>query len=244
MENQLLPLGLDDTFHFGCTPQVPCFNQCCRDLNQFLTPYDILRLKRGLGLSSGRFLETYTRCNTGPQTGLPVVTLKAGPAPERQCPFVSAAGCTVYADRPSSCRTYPLVRLAVRSRQTGQTSARYALLQEPHCRGFDQPRNQSVAQWLASQEVVVYNEVNDLFLELIALKNRFQDGPLGLREAFLFSLALYDLDRFREQLYRQGLLDRRDFSADELAAAERDDLALLKLGHRWVRQTLFQPTRG
>ena len=41
MENDMIPLARDDQFQFACGPEVPCFNACCRDLNQFLTPYDL-----------------------------------------------------------------------------------------------------------------------------------------------------------------------------------------------------------
>lgn len=244
MENALRPLDIDDTFQFGCTPQVSCFNTCCGDLNQFLTPYDILRLKQALGMTSGQFLKTYTTSNIGPRTGLPVITLKAGAPPDLKCPFVSPSGCRVYTDRPSSCRTYPLARLAVRSRQTGQTTVRYALLQESHCQGFEQPQTQSVRQWLIAQEVEGYNEVNDWFLELISLKSRLRPGPLGLREGFLFSLALYDLDRFKETLREPKPGQATRYTEAALAAAAKDDLALLKLGHDWVRQSLFPPAEA
>ena len=41
-------LGPDDTFQFACHPGVSCFNRCCGDVNIFLSPYDVLRLKTGL----------------------------------------------------------------------------------------------------------------------------------------------------------------------------------------------------
>ena len=44
-EPLLIPLDPDDTIGFACHPGVPCFNHCCRDLNQALTPYDVLQLK-------------------------------------------------------------------------------------------------------------------------------------------------------------------------------------------------------
>ena len=44
-----------DGFTFACHPEVPCFNQCCRRLNLVLTPYDVLRLKNHLGMSSEEF---------------------------------------------------------------------------------------------------------------------------------------------------------------------------------------------
>lgn len=42
---KIIELSDDEPFYFDCQSRVPCFNACCRDLNQFLTPYDIDRLK-------------------------------------------------------------------------------------------------------------------------------------------------------------------------------------------------------
>jgi Fe-S-cluster containining protein len=88
-------------------------------VNQLLTPYDILRLKRHFGISSAEFLETYTTQHIGPETRLPVVSLKTDASDGHTCPFVSPEGCRVYENRPSSCRTYPLARMLSRSRETG-----------------------------------------------------------------------------------------------------------------------------
>ncbi|HKJ01944.1 MAG TPA: hypothetical protein VJ997_05800, partial [Longimicrobiales bacterium] len=53
-------LGPDDPFNFACHPGVSCFNCCCHDVNVFLTPYDVMRLKNRLGIKSGEFLDRYT----------------------------------------------------------------------------------------------------------------------------------------------------------------------------------------
>ena len=45
-------LNLNSTFKFKCHPNVKCFTKCCRGINIILTPYDIVRLKNRLGLSS------------------------------------------------------------------------------------------------------------------------------------------------------------------------------------------------
>lgn len=76
MEESFKSLLPDDKFRFSCTNRLSCFNECCRDLNQYLTPYDILRLKKNFGMSSGMFLAKYTSQHTGTETGLPVITLK------------------------------------------------------------------------------------------------------------------------------------------------------------------------
>ena len=250
MENEFTPLSLDAPFRFGCHAKVACFNECCHDLNQFLTPYDILRLKNGLGLTSFEFLEQYTTQHTGPETGLPIVALKPDTASGLACPFVRPSGCSVYAHRPSSCRIYPLARAITRSRETGQIKEHFALLKEPHCLGHEQDKTQTVHEWVSDQELVVYNQFNDMLMDIIALKNLKGTEPLDMKSQLAFHMALYDLDRFRIQVFENGLLDRNglddtglDSAApddDLLEQAQNDDIALLRIGHGWVRAVLFK----
>ena len=240
MDPDLTPLTLQDTFCFSCTPQVPCFNACCRDLNQLLTPYDVLRLKKHLGLSSEKFLAQYTRQHTGPESGLPIVTLKPANQHDLLCPFVTEKGCSVYENRPSSCRMYPLARAVARSRETGEISERFMLLKEPHCLGFNQGNPQSVQQWIADQQIAVYNEINDKLIQVISLKNRLMPGVLDLESGRLFFTALYDLDGFRSRIINKGLLG--DFQIDSalMDKALNQDLALLELGMQWIVRVLFE----
>jgi len=55
-------LSADSKFKFECHKGVKCFTKCCRDINIALTPYDIIRLKNRLQLSSDEFLAMYTQC--------------------------------------------------------------------------------------------------------------------------------------------------------------------------------------
>ena len=87
METELVLLGKDDPMHFHCGPSVACFTQCCRDLNQPLFPYDVLRLKKALNLTSDQFLSQYALQHVGPETGLPVVSLKPGQPPRSLLPL-------------------------------------------------------------------------------------------------------------------------------------------------------------
>jgi Fe-S-cluster containining protein len=239
VEPKLTPLSLKDTFRFSCSPDVSCFNACCRDLNQFLTPYDILRLKNHLGLSSGEFLEQYTSQHTGPDSGLPVVTLRPKDNNDRMCPFVSPGGCTVYENRPSSCRTYPLVRALSRSRQTGEVTEQFMVLREPHCLGFKEGKPQTVPQWIDEQDIAVYNEINDQMMQIISLKNRLVPGPLDLKSRHLFYIALYDLDNFRSQIKKNGLPDDFHIDSTTIDKAMEDDVVLLELGMKWVKRVIF-----
>jgi len=239
MDPKLTPISPQNTFRFSCSPAVPCFNECCRDLNQFLTPYDIVRLKNHLGIPSGDFLAEYTSLHTGPESGLPIVTLKPKENNDRLCPFVSPGGCTVYENRPSSCRTYPLVRALARSRQTGEITEQFMVLQEPHCRGFKESRKRSVKQWMDGQEIAIYNAINDQLMQIISLKNQRMPGPLDLKSRHLFYTALYDLDNFRSQIKKNGLLDEFPIDSMTIDEALEDDVALLKLGMKWIKIVLF-----
>lgn len=239
MSDEMVPIGADDPFGFSCGPDVSCFNECCRDLNQFLTPYDVLRLKNALGMTSHAFLKQYTHRHNGPESGLPVVVFKMDPAADYACPFVSDIGCRVYADRPASCRMYPLARAVARSRDTGKLTEYFAVIEEPHCNGFGRVADQTVAQWLDGQDVAEHNRVNDRLLEVIALKNKLMPGPLDGADGDLFYLALYDLDTFRERIQNEGLLSDLEIPQAVLDKALSDDTALLELGMAWVRYRLF-----
>ena len=230
----------DETFRFACSPEVACFNACCRDLNQSLYPFDILRLKKRLGLSSGEFLERYTIHHIGPGSGLPIVTFKPIAASRLACPFVSEKGCSVYSDRPSSCRTYPLVRAISRCRETGRITERFMLLQEPHCLGLNEPQKQTVRQWIKAQEIETYNHINDKLVEIISLKSRVLPGPLDLKSRHLVYLALYDLDNFRNRIFENGLFGDFEVNPQKLETARTDDAVLLEVGMEWIKQVLFK----
>ncbi|WP_022665270.1 YkgJ family cysteine cluster protein [Desulfospira joergensenii] len=239
MSEDMIPLGINDPMEFGCGAENPCFNECCRDLNQALTPYDILRMKKALKISSHSFLREYTSMHIGPETGLPVVEFKPNPATGHACPFVTEKGCSVYEDRPGSCRLYPLARAIARDRATGEIREYFALIKEDHCKGFGKKEGRTVGKWLEGQHVGDHNRQNDKLMELISLKNQIMPGRLEGAESDIFYLALYNLDEFRDKIQNQGLLKDlvlpRDF-AEKIAA---DDTALLDFGIAWVKHRLF-----
>ena len=108
------PLG-NSTFKFACHPGVSCYTRCCRDLQLFLYPYDIVRLKKRLGINSEEFLNQYSGVMQGANPFFPSVMLVMADNDEKTCPFLGEEGCTVYEDRPSACRTYPLERAVDRN---------------------------------------------------------------------------------------------------------------------------------
>ena len=81
----------------------------CGDVNIVLTPYDVLRLKRRLGIYSTELLQRYSVRPFTKEQQLPVVLLRMqDDQPGKPCPFVTPQGCGVYEDRPWPCRMYPV----------------------------------------------------------------------------------------------------------------------------------------
>ncbi|HSH12688.1 MAG TPA: YkgJ family cysteine cluster protein, partial [Desulfurivibrionaceae bacterium] len=159
-------LDRDEPFAFRCGPDLLCFTDCCRQLDLALSPYDLLRLRRTLGTSGAEFLDRYAVIEKNDEDAFPQVYLGMVDDGLASCPFVSVRGCTVYADRPGACRTYPLGRGA-RLGQDGKPDDFYVVLNEAHCLGFAEKSPQTVITWLADQELANYNEFNDLTMRIL-----------------------------------------------------------------------------
>lgn len=235
-EPELIAIGPDDPFQFHCGPGVVCFNQCCRDLNQALTPYDVLRLRSHLNLSWDQFHGQSVVLYTGPSTGLPVAMFRFGNDGEKRCPFVTPEGCSVYAARPTSCRLYPVARAIQRSREDGRISEHFALIKEPHCRGFEKGPRQTVRQWLDAQQAREGLAIDDRMMALIALKNRLRPGPLAPEQQWAI-MAFYDLDRLKEQVAVNGLpaLD----AGEPPPIGATDEVEWLSWAMAWLKRALF-----
>ena len=126
-------LSLDSKFKFKCHKGVKCFTKCCRDINIVLTPYDIIRLKNRLQLSSEEFLAMYTVPRLLEKTDLPMVTLRLMDDDLKSCPFVTDNGCIIYEDRPTICRYYPLGVASLSHRDGVEDEGFYFFVHEPHC---------------------------------------------------------------------------------------------------------------
>ena len=103
---------------FDCHTGVACFTRCCKDADMYLYPYDIIRMKNRLGISSDRFLKHYVIQAIRDNPYFPSLMLKMSDDEEKSCPFLSPEGCTIYKDRPFSCRAYPLLSQATRMATT------------------------------------------------------------------------------------------------------------------------------
>ena len=233
-------LGPDDAFKFACHPGVSCFNRCCGDVNIFLSPYDVLRMKKRLGMTSSDFLEKYAMMPVQKDMKTPVVMLRMNDDQAKTCPLLTDKGCGIYSDRPWPCRMYPLGLAAQKDTPCGWQGERfYFLLEEEACKGFDQPQEWTVKKWLDDQGIDEYDAWGEQFKELTLHKFFEEGGSLALEKMQMFFTACYDLDKFREFVFDSTLLQR--FEVDETFAEEMhyDDEGLLRFAFLWLRFSLF-----
>jgi Fe-S-cluster containining protein len=235
-------LGPDDGFRFACRPGISCFNRCCGDVNIFLSPYDVLRMRKRLGMNSGEFLNRYAILPVQKDMKTPVVVLRMNDDAAKTCPFVTEAGCSIYSDRPWPCRMYPLGLAAQKDTPDGWRGERfYFLLREEACRGFDegQPRQWTVREWLDDQGIGEYDLWGEQFKELTLHKYFEQGGILSPKRMEMFFMACYDLDKFREFVLESTLLERFDVDEDFVEQMRYDDEELLRFAFLWLRFSLF-----
>lgn len=234
-------LGPGQRFQFSCHPGVPCFNACCSDLALMLTPYDVLRLRARLGLSSRDFIARHAVTAMAPDTGFPMLRLRMMEnVPGSPCPFVTREGCTVYTDRPGACRTYPLGR-ATKTGESGKVVEQFFVVREPHCRGFEQDATWSSAEWLKDQDLQEYNGHNDRYMLLLA-RAREMNAKLDQRQANMVFLAAYNLDGYLRFLQDTGMLDRLELGPHDREAVLADETSRLRFASDWLELVLFGRT--
>ncbi|MGD8372781.1 MAG: YkgJ family cysteine cluster protein [Syntrophobacterales bacterium] len=221
-------LGLEDTFHFSCHPGIDCFTQCCQDVNILLTPYDIVQMKNRLGISSTEFLERYTKRLLAPNTLLPAVQFKMDEENERRCYFVGDKGCGVYEQRPWSCRIYPLDH-------SGEAETFAPMVDPTRCLGLEDNTAWKLRDWLQDQGLEPYNDWNQRFAELtedekVTIWRKGYSGAVDI-----FYLACYDLDRFRDLVFKEKLFQMVEEASVDQDKLKTDDLALLEFAFTWLK---------
>lgn len=228
------------TIQFRCRKGIECWNKCCSNIDISLTPYDILRLSRRLGISTTEFLQQYTFPYELEPNGIAGVKFKPienGSA----CQFMRPEGCDVYSDRPTACRYYPVALLSMRRSDEYTDRNAYALVQEPHCLGHKEPRSLTIDEYRKEQGLDEYDEVARGWRQLV-LKKKSSGPTVGTpskRSLQLWFLACYDLDRFRAFVASEPFGETYDIPDEELKQTLVDDKELMLFAFRFLRQTMF-----
>ena len=229
----------EQAFHFACHNGLACFTKCCANLHLILTPYDILRLKNRLQVSSEVFLDRYTVADTDQRSGLPVIRLKMKQDGMRQCPFVTPDGCKVYGDRPGACRLYPLGQAVSKIFKGDRAGACYFKVKEPHCIGWQEEKEWTIQAWLTDQGLDEYNAMNQSFMDVFTGRPRRTFQSLSDGQLKMVYMAAYNLDAFHDFVFKSSFLSRFHIAEDVRAAIRTDDVALMAFACRWLKFALF-----
>ena len=236
-------LDADEKFPFACHSGLPCFNRCCADVNIILTPLDVLRLARRVGVTTTEFLDEYALLPITKDLQLPVVMLKMGDGPERKCRFVGEQGCTVYEDRPWACRMYPLGMAIPPARAGLEPEPIYFLFEDDFCEGHGEQTPWTARGWRADQGIREHEELEEGYRELVSHPWFIGGRQLDPRRMEMFHTACYDLDKFRRFLFESTFLERFELEPGLVEQIRTDDIALLRFAFRWLRYALFaEPT--
>jgi Fe-S-cluster containining protein len=216
----------EDTFSFRCYPGIGCFNRCCRNLNLFLYPYDVLRLKKALGISSDEFLDQYVE-----------VLLRMSTNEEKNCTFLIESGCSVYADRPGTCRMFPMEHGVIYDAALKKDKPVYFFRPPDFCLGPSEDKQWTVSEWAEDQDAGLYQKMTMYWTELkrLFLADPWgTEGPEGSKAKMAF-MATYNIDRFREFVFNSSFLKRYKVKSAILKKIQNDDGELLKFGFDWVK---------
>ncbi len=232
--------GSGTTIRFNCHKGVSCFNACCKRADVTLAPYDVLRLKKRLGMTSEEFLDKHTVPFQMDQDGVPGLKMKT--TDEGVCLLLDGEnGCSVYADRPTVCRYYPVALLNVREKDSSDPAEKYSLIKEEHCKGHEEAREISVADYRQEQGCVEYDDMNREWYRLI-LKKKSAGPAVGKPSEMslqVFFMASYNLDTFRRFVLSDSFRNTYKLSDVFYSGVEKSDEALLDFGFRFLRQVLF-----
>ncbi|KRT59221.1 hypothetical protein Ga0076813_150217 [endosymbiont of Ridgeia piscesae] len=226
-------------YKFRCYKGISCFNACCKSADIQLTPYDILRLKDNLGMSVTDFLKNHTVPFEMDKDGIPGIKLRTDN--DGACLFVTDEGCSVYNDRPTACRYYPVGHMAIREAGATEDEARYFLVREDHCKGHEEDREISVTDYRKEQQVEQYDQINREWMQLI-LKKKSAGPSIGRpsdTSLQFFFMCCYDMDRFRRFVLSDSFKASYDMDDAFYATVEKEDLALMSFGIRLLKQILF-----
>jgi Fe-S-cluster containining protein len=217
-------------FKFNCHPGVSCFTHCCQDITIVLTPYDVLRLKKALGISSDEFLEKYTIIIPKENQLIPPVILKMN-EDNKKCPFVSQQGCSVYDHRPWSCRMYPL--------DMNDDGTFSLITDDSRCLGLIEDNTWKILDWLAEQGIGPYEEMNELLSKITVPLNARELDITNPDIAKMTFMSLYNLDKFRDFVFKSTLLDRLEIEPERIEKMKKSDDNLLLFSFDWIKFGLF-----
>ena len=196
--SDLKKISGDEVVQFRCTMS----GNCCRNMEIFLNPYDILQLTTVLNKATGDIIRDDLIFLKGKEQLFSRPVLKG--ARLGTCTFNKERKCTIHPSRPLSCRLFPLARV----------NQEFYLQETDYCLGIRQDYKQSLAEYLKQEESQEWLSLSEACHQVIregeeSLKGVDPD-PFLIR---LIELMLYDYDTALGQEYpMQGIQEKLNLS--------------------------------
>ena len=225
---------------FNCHKGISCYNACCKHADITLTPYDIIRLKEATGKDSSAVLDTHTVPFTMDADGMPGIKLRT--TDEGACLFMDEEiGCTIYENRPTACRYYPLGNLSMKKADAAHENQHFVLVKEDHCKGHEEDRPINIQDYRSEQKVEVYDQHNIEYFQLILKKKSMGPGVGKPPEMSLqlYFMACFDPDRFKRFVLSPAFKKNYQIDDETYQSIENDEIALMYFGFRLLRQVLY-----
>jgi len=185
-------------------------------------------------------MRTHSFLVRGDNPFFPTVKLKLHDGSGKPCPFLKDDGCTVYNDRPSACRTYPLERAVDRDTSRTNPEEYYFLTSHSYCLGHNEKKQFTVDSWVRNQRLIDYNTMNALWVDVDTLfaQNPWKGEGEGGEKQQLAFMVCYNIDGFRRFVEQYSLLKKFKIASDFKRRIGKEDQELLKFGFEWLKVIL------
>jgi len=160
---------------------------------------------------------------------------------EGRCPFVTPEGCSIYEDRPSNCRYFPVGQgiMIVGSERGPENEGFYFFIKDPNCLGFKEDMEWTIEKWRVDQGADLYDEMNKEWKEIQLRRNTSEQARLASNQQAMLYMASYDLDKFRKFVFESKFLDLLEIDNGEVEEIKADEIALMKFGFRYLKYVLM-----
>ncbi|MCI0330712.1 MAG: YkgJ family cysteine cluster protein [candidate division Zixibacteria bacterium] len=195
------PLGPDSRFKFSCDADGRC---CTNRKNEpiILSSYDVLRLRKRLGMKTRDFLKEYTYMTFGSDSQLPVALLKTKEGEKTQpCVFLKKGLCGVHEDKPLRCRLYPLGRIMA------DDGTSYFFLQNvPSYCQVGRGKEWTLEEYLKESEIESFTDWSDRLLVPLLEMDFEKYKALPLIEKVRLASFMYDFDFWVDDAIKEGFV--------------------------------------
>lgn len=183
----------------------------------YLNPFDILELSKTLNLKTGDVIEEHLLFLENKEQGLSKPVLKA--ARIGVCSFNVDQKCSIHANRPLSCRLFPVARI----------NDQFVLQQTDYCRGIHEKREENLKSYLNREEATPYlNNSQKSYRLLQEILDTFDLKNVDPYYLKLFNVLFYDYDTAFGEEYNYSTSEEKLMLSLHLA--------------KWLAETTFLGT--